>query len=189
MNLPGERASATEVVLIAAVADDGAIGAGNDLPWRLPADLQRFKRLTLGAPLVMGRRTFESIGRPLPGRANIVITRRRGERGTYASGDGTSLHTVDSPAAGLLLGAEIAVDNPARPHPPAEIYVGGGGEVYAATIAVADRLEITHVHTTVADGDAWFPPIDPDEWEAVVSVPGPADAEHLFEWVTYRRRS
>lgn len=192
MNAPG-----VEIVLIAAVADNAVIGAAGALPWRIPADLARFKVLTLGHPVVMGRKTFESIGRPLPGRANIVITRSEGEPAS-APGDGTSLHLVGDPGRALALAAELAAetaegagdetgaragDEADATSGPAPVFVIGGGEIYAATMLLADRLELTHVHRHV-DGDAYFPPVDAAEWEVTATEPGGPD----HDYVTYRRR-
>jgi dihydrofolate reductase len=146
--------------LIAAVAENGVIGANNALPWRLGEDLRRFKALTMGHTLVMGRKTFESIGRPLPGRTTIVVTRDRG----WTKEGVTVAHSVDEALAA-----------------PGELFVAGGAEIYAQTIARADRLYITHVQRAV-DGDAFFPPIDPRIWHAVEREP-----HEGFAFVTYAR--
>jgi dihydrofolate reductase len=149
------------ITIIAAVAENGVIGAGNKLPWRLPADLQRFKALTMGHTLVMGRKTFDSIGRPLPGRTTIVVTRDRG----WTRDGVTVAHTLDD----ALARAE------------GEVFVAGGGEIYAQAMARADRLCITHVHQRV-DGDTHFPAIDENLWRAVEREP-----HEGFEFVTYHR--
>lgn len=151
------------ITLIAAVAANGVIGAGNDLVWRDRDDLRRFKSLTLGHTLVMGRKTFDSIGRPLPGRRTIVVTRQPGWRH-----DGVDVaHSV--PVAIRLTTEE-------------DVFVAGGGEIYAHALPLADRLEITHIHRDYP-GDAHFPRIDPTEW----TVSGRLDRTG-FDWVTYRRR-
>lgn len=151
-----------EVVLIAAMASNRVIGADGRLPWRLPDDLARFKRLTLGHTLVMGRKTYESIGRPLPGRRTIVVTR---DPSWSAGAD--DVPVASSPEMALAAAGDGTV------------FIAGGGEIYTATIADADRLEITHVDTVV-DGDAWFPPIDPAVWQPAASEPGDG-----CTWVTY----
>jgi len=135
------------LALIAAVARNGVIGAAQKMPWRLSSDLQRFRRLTIGKPVIMGRRTFQSIGKPLPGRTNIVVTR-----------GGAGFH--DGVRVAASLDAAIAIAGGA-----AEIMVIGGAEIYAAAIGRADRLYITHVEAT-PEGDVHFPPIDPGIWKA-----------------------
>ncbi len=165
------------LVLVAAVARNGIIGAKGGLPWRLSSDLKRFKALTLGKPLVMGRKTFESIGRPLPGRETIVVTRDPafGPSGVLVA------HDLD---AGLDLAAEHA-----RAMGADEITIGGGGEIYAQTIARASRLFITEIALD-ADGEARFPPIDPLQWRELsreMGERGPRD-EADFAFVEYERR-
>jgi dihydrofolate reductase len=151
------------ITLIAAVSRNGVIGRDGDLAWRHRDDLQRVKRLTLGRTLVMGRRTFDSIGRPLPGRRTIVITRQRG----WAVEGVTVTHSVDE-------ALEAAGDCP-------ELVVFGGGELYAQLIGRADRLEITHIRGEI-DGDTRFPVIDPAIWREV----GREERDN-FDWVTYMR--
>jgi dihydrofolate reductase len=144
------------IALVAAVARNGVIGRDGEMPWRLSTDLKRFKRLTMGAPVVMGRKTFEAIGKPLPGRINIVVTRSAG----FAA-DGTTV------ASDLNSALRHAVNEAERLGLP-EAFVIGGGEVYAAAIGRADRLYITHVEAS-PEGDARFPPIDPAIWRAISS--------------------
>lgn len=138
------------VVLIAAVADNGVIGRNGGLPWHLPADLRRFKALTTGHALVMGRRTFESIGRALPGRSTIVVSRST----DWDPGpDVAVVHDLDDAVArGRGLGTDV--------------YVAGGAEVYRQALPVADRLAITEVHDE-PDGDTRFPPVDWSRWVEV----------------------
>ena len=139
------------IVIVAAVARNGVIGSGGALPWRLPADLSRFKSMTMGKPLVMGRKTYESIGRPLPGRETVVVSRDpafRPEGVTIAA-------SVDE---ALATAAILALKSGG-----AEVIVAGGGEIYAQTIGLADRLEITTVEAE-PDGDAKFPRIDESVW-------------------------
>jgi len=151
------------VTLIAAVSRNGVIGRAGGLAWRHREDLQRVKRLTLGRTLVMGRRTFDSIGRPLPGRRTIVITRQPG----WAAEGVTVTHSVEEALAA------------ARGSP--EIVVFGGGEVYAQLIGRADRLEITHIGDEI-DGDTHFPLIDPAVWREAAR-----EERDGFTWVTYTR--
>ncbi len=149
------------VSIIAAVAENGVIGRDNGLPWRLSSDLKRFKRITMSKPLVVGRKTFASIGKPLAGRTNIVVSRAAG---TVIEG------TTVSPSleAALALAREQAVRDGVD-----EVIVGGGEEVYRAALPLADRLYITHVAAT-PEGDAYFPPIDPTVWRAVSREAVPA---------------
>jgi len=142
-----EKALHPQVVLIAAVARNGVIGAEGGMPWRLPSDLKRFKALTMGRPVVMGRKTFQTLGRPLAGRKNIVVTRSASPvDGAMAAGsleDGLR-------AAAAAPGGDI-------------VFVIGGGEIYAQAMDYADRLELTHVDAAPA-GDTRFPPVDPADW-------------------------
>ena len=137
------------IALVAAVADNGIIGAGTGLPWRLSSDMKRFRALTIGKPVVMGRKTYDTIGKPLAGRRNIVITRRK----DFAPEGITVAASLD---AALAFAAEGAPD---------EIMVIGGGEIYAEMIDRAHRLYITHVEAK-PEGDTRFPPIDPAIWRA-----------------------
>ncbi len=151
------------ITLIASVGDNGVIGADGDLAWRNSEDLRRFKQLTMGHPVLMGRRTFESIGRPLPGRQNIVVSRSAG----WAAAGVQAAHSVED---GLALAGGEAV------------FVIGGGEIYAQTIRLADRLEITHIQLDLP-GDTRFPAIAPAHWERIR-----VDHRDGFSFVTYRRR-
>ena len=164
------------IVLLAAVADNGVIGRDNALPWRLSTDLKRFKALTLGKPVVMGRKTYDSIGKPLPERTNIVVTRDR----NFSAG---GVLVVDSLDAALN-----AARDDARRRGASEIMVIGGTEVFSQAMALADRLEITHVHAR-PQGDVYFPAIDPKRWrEAARSEQsaGPRD-DASVSFVTYER--
>lgn len=154
-----------EIVAIAAVARNGVIGAGGDIPWRVPQDWARFKRLTLGHVVVMGRRTYDSIGRPLPGRTTIVITRDRSWRG-----HGVRVAASVEEALGL-----------ARELEPEVIYVAGGGEVYRAAWDRLNRLEITEVDAEPA-GDVTFPVIEPARWREIAREPHPG-----YAFVSYLR--
>lgn len=161
----------TDLVLVAALDRHRAIGRGNELPWRLPADLKRFKALTLERPIVMGRRTAESLGRALPGRRNLVLT--RSGRVPFAGME---------PVATL----EQALDAVAGQR---ELMVIGGGEVYALCLPLAHRMHLTHVDTRVDDADAFFPAWDPDDWVIDSREAHPADERHAsaYEFVDYRR--
>jgi dihydrofolate reductase len=165
------------LVLVVAVARNGVIGANQGLPWRLSSDLKRFKALTWGKPLVMGRKTYLTIGRALPGRETIVVTRDH----TFAATGAFVAHELE-PA--LELAAERA-----RAMGADEIIVAGGAEIYAQTIARAERLFITEVALD-AKGEARFPPIDPEQWREVGRAKGergPRD-EADFAFVEYERR-
>jgi dihydrofolate reductase len=166
-----------EIVLIVAVADNGVIGADGAIPWRLKTDLQRLKALTVGKPVVMGRKTFLSLRRPLPGRTNIVMTRDAGFRASGAVVT-TSLEQALDVAKGDALRRLVT-----------EIAVIGGAEIYAQSMGQADRLEVTEVHANPA-GDTRFGPIDKAAWEEVARVENPAgpDDSVAFSFVTYVRR-
>ena len=176
------------VSLVVAVSRNGIIGRDGDMPWRLSSDLKRFKRLTMGKPVIMGRKTFESIGKPLPGRLNIVVTRNFDWAADGAMRIG-SLDAAIELATAHLESAEPDPDNPDAPMID-EICVIGGGEIYAQAMALADRLHVTHVEAEV-DGDTRFPAIDPDVWEAVAEEDCPAGEKdsHPMRFVTYERRA
>ena len=166
-----------EIVLIVAVADNGVIGAGGAIPWRLKTDMQRFKTMTMGKPVVMGRKTFLSLRRPLPGRTNIVMTRDGGFRKPGAIVT-TSLEAARAVARGDALRRFVT-----------EIAVIGGAEIYALWMGLADRLEVTEVHASPA-GDTRFASIDKAVWEEVARVRNSAGADDSadFSFVSYRRR-
>jgi dihydrofolate reductase len=166
-----------EVVLIVAVADNGVIGAHGAIPWRLKSDMQRLKAMTIGKPVVMGRKTFMSLRRPLPGRTNIVVTRDAGFRGAGAVVT-TSFADARAVATGDALRRFVT-----------EIAVIGGAEIYAQWLDIADRLEVTEVHAR-PEGDTRLAAIDPAGWEEVARVgnsAGPDDSAD-YSYVTYRRR-
>jgi len=152
--------SVPEITLIVAVADSGVIGRNNALPWHLPEDLKRFKRLTMGKPIVMGRKTFESIGKPLPGRTNIVITRDA----NYHREGVTVVHGVD----GALRAAASVT----------EIMVIGGADLFKLFLPRATRVQLTRVHGDVA-GDILWPPLDAT-WRIVAREPHAADERHAY---------
>ena len=160
------------VSLIAAIAENGVIGRDGRLPWRLSADLRRFKALTMGYPLIMGRRTWDSIGRPLPGRTSIVVTRQTRFETPFA--DLRIVHTWD----GALQAAAAA------PGGDKLAFVIGGAEIYSAALQHATRLFLTRVLADV-DGDAYFPPVNAREWSLMTTENHAADATndyaHAFE--------
>jgi len=151
------------ISIIVAAAENNVIGRQGELPWRLSDDLRRFKAVTLGKPIVMGRKTYESIGRPLPGRQNIVITRQPG----YAAAGCDVVTSAD---------AAIAAAGDAD-----EIMIIGGSEVYALFLDMADRLYLTRVHANV-DGDAFMPDIDADAWQLVSDERQSAGARNEFDF-------
>ena len=163
------------IVLLAAVADNGVIGRDNGLPFRQSSDLKRFKSLTMGKPVLMGRKTYLSIGKPLPGRTNIVVSRS----GFAAPG---------VLAAASLDKALTAARGDALRRGADEIVVIGGTDIFAQLMPVADRMEITHVHAT-PEGDTYFPPIDATQWRAEARSDHPAGPrdEAAFSYVTYTR--
>ncbi|MFQ3595623.1 MAG: dihydrofolate reductase [Sphingomonadaceae bacterium] len=147
-----------EIVLVVAAAENGVIGRNGAMPWHLPEDLRRFKRMTVGHAVLMGRKTFEAIGRPLPGRHNIVLTR---DSSWKAEGVTAAANLAEAIAAAGL-------DPRTRADP---FFVIGGGAIYALCQPIATRVELTRVHQTPA-GDTHFPPLDAREWSLVVSEPG-----------------
>lgn len=166
------------IVLIVAIADNGVIGQGNAIPWRLKSDMQRLKAMTMGKPIVMGRKTFESLPRrPLPGRTNIVITRNPDYQAPGAV-----------VATSFTAAREVALGDALR-RSATEIAVIGGAEIYAQWMDAADQLEITEVHAKPA-GDAYFAGINGAIWQEAARVRHPAAGEDSvdFSYVTYRRR-
>jgi dihydrofolate reductase len=157
--------------LIAAVADKGVIGRGNALPWHLPADLAHFKRLTLDKPILMGRRTWESLPGLLPGRRHLVLTRNP----HYRAPGATLVGSVDSAIAAAAGSAELMVV--------------GGAELYAETLPRADRLYLTLVHAEI-EGDARFPDWDPSDWQEIERTERPADGRNpiALSFLTLERR-
>ena len=161
-----------KLALVAAVARNGVIGRDGGIPWRIPEDMQRFRALTVGHPVVMGRRTWESLPdrfRPLPGRRNIVVTRNAAWRGEGAER-----------AASLVAALELVA---AAEH----VFVIGGAEVYAGALPLADGLELTELDADV-EGDTFFPAYDPTDFEEVGREPHVAPDGTPFAFVTYRRR-
>jgi dihydrofolate reductase len=166
-----------ETVLIVAVADNGVIGAAGSIPWRVKSDMQRFRALTIGRPVVMGRKTFLSLKRPLPHRTNIVVTRD----GSYRAAGAVVTTSIEN--------ARTIAHADALRRSATEIAVIGGAEIYAQWMPFADRLEITEVHAT-PEGDTRLTAIDAAHWAEVARErhPGGGDDSASFSYVTYRRR-
>ena len=165
--------------LIVAVAQNGAIGRNNGLLWHIPEDLKYFKSTTTGHPVVMGRKTYESIGRPLPGRRNIVLTRGDMEIPAIKNPQTTSMEVVHS----LDEVYEIAKEGE-------EFFVMGGGMLYNATFANADRLYLTKIYAAAEDADTFFPEVKDDEWEIEKEGEMLHDEENGidFKFMVYKRK-
>lgn len=167
-----------KIIIIVAVSENGVIGRDGDMPWRLSTDLKRFKALSMGKPLVMGRKTFESVGsKPLPARPHVIVSRSH-------SFDMPGVETVGSLEAALeratVLAEQSGVD---------EVCVVGGGEIYRQAIDLADVLHVTHVETVV-DGDTTFPPVDPGTFECIAETRIPLGEKDNYptRYAIYRRR-
>ena len=163
------------ISIIVAVAENGIIGRRGKLPWRLSADLQRFKRLTMGHTIIMGRRTWESIGRALPGRRSVVVTRQQD-------------YVIDVAAVAKSASLEAAIEL-AKAAGDDEAFIIGGAELYHAALALANRLHYTRVRAEI-DGDTTFPNISWDDWRLVESAEHPADDKNEFPcaFEVYERR-
>lgn len=159
--------------LIAAASENNVIGKAGTLPWHLPADFQYFKQVTTGKPIIMGRKTFESIGRPLPKRRNIIVTRN-------ASFTAEGCDVVHSVEEAVKLAEQDGE----------EVVVIGGEEIYKLALPLANRIHLTRVHATIEDGDAFFPEISLDEWKEVSHAEHPADGENAFAFtiIVYERK-
>ncbi|MGF9691664.1 dihydrofolate reductase [Rhizobium sp. 0TCS1.26] len=167
------------IVIVAAVSRNNVIGRGGDLPWRLSTDLKRFKEMTLGKPVVLGRKTFESFGgRPLPGRPHVVVTR---DAGFAAAGVETAASLPEAIARAQALAEQTGAT---------DIAIIGGGEIYRQAMPIADRLAITHVETVIDDGDTFFPVIDDAIFTKTEEQAFPAGERDNFatRFTVYRRR-
>ena len=153
-----------QISLIVAMAQHRVIGRSNQMPWHLPADLRHFKSVTLGKPVIMGRKTFESIGRPLPGRRNLVITRNS----DWQEDGVESVNSLD--AALALVGDE------------AEVMIIGGGQLYREALPLAHRLYLTHIDLTVNDADTWFPDYSACRWQTVAEEMHCADEKNPYNY-------
>lgn len=162
-----------EKCIIVAIADNNAIGRNNELLWHISEDLRFFKRTTLGSPVIMGRKTFESIGRALPGRVNIVVSRG------FSTGE--EVEVVNSLEDAFAVAEDTNLE---------KCFVIGGGQIYAQALDFADRLVVTHVHTLIEDADTFFPAINPEIWNVVQRSEMLTDEEtgYQFEFVEYEKR-
>jgi dihydrofolate reductase len=181
-----------EKCIIVAIADNNAIGKDNALLWHISEDLKFFKRTTTGCPVIMGRKTFESIGRPLPKRTNIVISRGfTAPEGVIVVSSLAEAYKVAE--QGLMADSAMATPVPSVMHDQLgnpRCFIIGGGQIYAQAMADADRLIVTHVHTVIEDADTFFPEIDPSLWQVEERSEMFHDDESgfAFEFVTYKRR-
>jgi dihydrofolate reductase len=153
------------ISLIAAVSENNAIGINNTLPWYLPEDLKFFKRTTLGKPVIMGRKTYDSLGKPLPGRLNIVLSHQK---------------NIELPEGVLLYDDTDKALERLQKENKEEIFIIGGGKVFETAIEQADRLYITRVHTNIPDADAFFPVIDHSHWKLTWEEKHEADLQHKY---------
>jgi len=160
------------ISLIVAMSENRVIGRDGGLPWRLSADLRRFKRLTMGHHIIMGRKTFQTIGRLLPGRTSVVLTRRTG----FHAGGAVVAHHIEE-AKGLAAGDD-------------EVFVIGGGEIYREALPSVDRIYMTLVHASI-EGDTFFPELQPDDWQIVEQSRHAADDRNEYEhsFLVYHRAS
>ena len=159
------------ITLIAAAGENNELGKDNDLVWHLPDDFKRFKKLTTGHHIIMGRKTFESFPKPLPNRTHIVITRNK----NYQKEGAVVVHSLDE--------ALLKAQNDPQP------FVIGGGEIYKVAIDTADKIELTRVHGTF-EADTYFPKIDMNKWQLISEEKHPKDNKHnyAFSYLTYERR-
>ena len=153
------------ISFIVAASENNAIGRQNKLPWQLPEDMKFFKRTTMGKPVMMGRKTYESLGTPLPGRTNIVLSKA---------------HNLALPEGVLLYDDINAAVAALQNEPTDEAFIIGGGMVFKEAMDIADRIYMTRVHTEVADADAFFPDIDHTHWKLVREEHHTADEKHLY---------
>ena len=172
--------------IIVAIADNNAIGKDNALLWHISEDLKFFRSTTVGCPVIMGRKTYESIGRPLPKRLNIIVSRKG-----YDAPEGVvvvdSLEEAFAAASATstlpsILSSEVETS-------PQKCFVIGGGQIYAQAMQIADEMVITHVHTVIEDADTYFPVIDPSVWQVAERSELKTDPEsgYTFEFVKYIR--
>lgn len=193
-----------EKCIIAAVADNGAIGKDNDLLWHIAEDMKYFRRTTTGNPVVMGFRTFLSIGRPLPKRVNIIISTRswadvpegvivaRSLEEAYSLVEKAAKSKVNDAAVDVEVSEKKVAGSAdgGRETEPGRIFIMGGGETYRKALPTADKLYITHVHTAIEDADTFFPVIDPVIWMVESETPSATDPEtgYTYEFKVYKRR-
>lgn len=158
------------LTLVVAYSDNRVIGRDNALPWKLPGDLAHFKRTTLGSPIIMGRKTWESLGRPLPGRTNVVVSRNT----EYAAPGAVVVPTLQ---AAVQACGEVA-----------DAYIIGGAQIYEQALPIAQRLIATEVHAVV-EGDAFFPALPAEQWQETSREPQPAENGYAYDFVVYERRT
>ncbi|CAM4169615.1 dihydrofolate reductase [Bordetella muralis] len=158
------------LTLVVAYSDNRVIGRDNALPWKLPGDLAHFKRTTLGSPIIMGRKTWESLGRPLPGRTNVVVSRNT----EYAAPGAVVVPTLQ---AAVQACGDVA-----------DAYVIGGAQIYEQALPLAQRLIATEVHAVV-EGDAFFPALPAEQWREISREPQPAENGYAYDFVGYERRA
>lgn len=163
------------VSMIAAVSKNGIIGRDGDMPWRLSTDLKRFKKITIGCPIIIGRKTFQSFGGPLPGRQNVVIS-----RSPFQANGITNTHSLED-------AVKIATDT-ANKDGKDEVFIAGGGQIYELGLTLADRLYITHINAEI-DGDTKFPEIDSETWHITheEDVPAGEKDNYATRYVIYDR--
>jgi dihydrofolate reductase len=155
------------VSIIVAVSENNAIGVNNTLPWHLPEDLKFFKRKTMGKPVIMGRKTYESLGKPLPGRLNIVLSNSRG---------------LELPEGVLQYHDINAALERIQQEPGDEGFIIGGGKIFEASMQLTDRMYITRVHTNIPEADTFFPTIDHTQWKLVWEEAHEADEKHKYAY-------
>lgn len=160
--------------IVVAASENNAIGVNNDLPWRLPDDLRFFKKVTMGKPVLMGRKTFESLGKPLPGRLNIVLSRS----------------AIELPESVMHFSTYADAIAYLREQNTEELCIIGGGQIFEQVLAEADQLYLTRVHTLIPDADIFFPAIDEAEWDLVWESFHDQDEKHAFSFTfkQYKRR-
>lgn len=157
------------IQLVVAYSDNRVIGKDNTLPWRLPSDLAHFKRVTLGQPIVMGRKTWDSLGRPLPGRPNLVVSRNA---------------ALSAPGANVFSSLDAALD---AGKDADRLCIIGGEQLFRLALPLAHEIIATEVHAHI-DGDTWFPALDPTQWHEIQREPQPEENGLNFDFVTYRRQ-
>jgi len=162
--------SKPRIKLVVAYSRNRVIGHDNQLPWRLPSDLAHFKRATMGKPIIMGRKTWESLGRPLPGRPNLVVSRDP----AYAAPGATVYPALDAALAACQDADEVCVI--------------GGEQLFRAALPAADEIIATEIHADI-DGDTWFPALDAAQWTETQREPQPTENGLDFDFVTYRRHA
>jgi dihydrofolate reductase len=163
--------------LIVATAHNNVIGRNNELPWHLPQDLKYFKSVTLSKPIIMGRKTFESIGKPLPGRTNIVVTRQK-------NWNFAGVLVAKSVEEAVEIGQQFRAEQNSLTD---EIMVIGGAEIYRHALAIADRVYLTKIEVNIDGGDAFFPELSPTQWKLISELPGDSDANFKHTFLVYER--